>query len=692
MAIAVIFVSHYGHRAHRPRWLALGETVFGLGCLVFALPHFLAGRYHAAGTDGVEMCTGTGQAEVCASTSGSWYYLFLLGVLLIALGSSPLYPLGTTFLDDNVNPDRNGTYLGVFYGVGALGPAVGFGLGGIFLNMYVDQNGTTTLKPDSSAWVGRWWAGFLVAGFLALGSSLLLYIYPRQLPGQEWVLEFRKAAKDHQSSARTAETRLGASLLSLIKNKPYIFSQLGTAAETFVIIGLATFAPKYVETQFRLTSSEASLVTGGVVIVGVVAGTVVGGQLMERRRWSPKVSARNVAIIAGLAWTMSFSMLIHCPVLSLAGVTTPYPVFNGTHAHVASHTSDFHGASRLEDFHANCTSACDCNSLTYNPVCGSDGITYFSPCYAGCTTITADNSYSNCSCVALPDGAVATTASLNKCSSGCNYLPLFMVLALCFMFVTFLLSIPSTSIAMRFVPENQRSLALGFGSTIYRIFGSVISPIIFGLAIDDSCLLWESKCNGDKGSCWEYDTKRMSARLFLLCVILKGVSTFCFSMSFFTYKPAEDDSAAAASSPSAQDRKSSGAASTSSRAHSDGDDTLSNLSDDPLLSVGPLTLAMDTIPTNRPKTNPPLPAAEPAFAAHLPDSVDDDDDDMRLSSSVGPSAAAAMLSGPQYRAHTTLASPAWAPAAGSAADAEHPDRAVDYGVGSWMSDDEDIDL
>lgn len=40
-----LFVSFFGERGHKPRWLAFASFMIGLGALVFSLPHFFSGRY-----------------------------------------------------------------------------------------------------------------------------------------------------------------------------------------------------------------------------------------------------------------------------------------------------------------------------------------------------------------------------------------------------------------------------------------------------------------------------------------------------------------------------------------------------------------------------------------------------------------------------------------------------------------------
>jgi len=45
--------------------------------------------------------------------------------------------------------------------------------------------------------------------------------------------------------------------------------------------------------------------------------------------------------------------------------------------------------------------------------------------------------------------------------------------------------------------------------------------VLFGFAIDHSCLLWEEKCDGSTGACLYYDNHQMAWLLLAVCVVCK---------------------------------------------------------------------------------------------------------------------------------------------------------------------------
>ena len=58
----------------------------------------------------------------------------------------------------------------------------------------------------------------------------------------------------------------------------------------------------------------------------------------------------------------------------------------------------------------------------------------------------------------------------------------------------------------RSVEEEEKAFALGIQFVIFRLFGYIPSPILFGAVIDSTCLLWKSTCNGAAGGrCLLYD-------------------------------------------------------------------------------------------------------------------------------------------------------------------------------------------
>lgn len=134
----------------------------GIGSLIFMVPHFVA-EAHASSAmsnssnDNIcravpirEQDMGLGRlsphnnlrGDNCIkgtpSTAGP-VLLFVVAQLLLGCGGSPLFTLGTTYIDDHVRPESASLYIGCMYSMAAFGPVLGFLLGAYLLSFHMDS-------------------------------------------------------------------------------------------------------------------------------------------------------------------------------------------------------------------------------------------------------------------------------------------------------------------------------------------------------------------------------------------------------------------------------------------------------------------------------------------------------------------------------------------------------------------------
>uniref|UniRef100_A0A7N8XNL5 Solute carrier organic anion transporter family member n=1 Tax=Mastacembelus armatus TaxID=205130 RepID=A0A7N8XNL5_9TELE len=173
-------------------------------------------------------------------------------------------------------------------------------------------------------------------------------------------------------------------------------------------------------------------------------------------------------------------------------------------------------ASKERSLLSDCNSGCLCSKKEWDPVCGENGITYVSPCLAGCTSSSGSGRntvFDNCRCVALADTHTGNlTATLGQCPTrdSCdNIFPYFLALSVLSSFIISLGGTPGFVLLIRCIKPELKSLALGIHTLATRTLAGIPAPIYFGAIIDTTCLKWGYKMCGGRGACRIYNTTNL---------------------------------------------------------------------------------------------------------------------------------------------------------------------------------------
>ena len=122
--VAVIFISYFGGRRYIPRWIGTGVILMGFGALLFALPHIIAKKYtvhhgiiNQTDENICHIASKTEPDDACIDkNAGNWIYVLILitAQILIGTGGTPIFTLGTTYIDNHVPKDKAPAYLGKY--------------------------------------------------------------------------------------------------------------------------------------------------------------------------------------------------------------------------------------------------------------------------------------------------------------------------------------------------------------------------------------------------------------------------------------------------------------------------------------------------------------------------------------------------------------------------------------------------
>ncbi|CAN8006648.1 unnamed protein product, partial [Ixodes hexagonus] len=543
-SLALMFpVTFLGGQGHRPRLMALGALIMAFGSLLFSMPHFLAPQYKFS-VQKRELCPFSEEdappVEIDDDSNLRDYrWFFICANLLHGMATVPFYTLSVSFLDDNLSNQKSAKYISIYYTAAIMGPAVGFILGGIFLNVYTDLTvdpATLGFTGSSNVWVGAWWIGFVLAFVLATLASIPIFAFPRKLPGSARVLSEKRVETNLNipvDKPQAGTLKLGdmpRALWYLLHNKTFVFISLAGTVETSVGSGYSNFATKMFESQFRMSSSGASLLLGMMAIPSAALGTFLGGYIVSKFDMTCTTIIRMCINMCIISWFVFIMLFSYCPDLQYEGVNREEGVIEAL----------------------SCSINCSC-PMDFNPVCGEDEKMYLSGCLAGChdeVIVNGSHLYSSCICVnatkpprmvTLSNGSeFPVAAERMRCHSDCFAYSLYITGTILSLFITFFISAPAVSVTIRCVTEKQKSFALGVQWACIRLLGSIPAPVVFGTAIDKACSMWSSALHGtpsQSGNCLLYDNARMSAHMAGLLLFLKTLSIALFICTSLSYHP-----------------------------------------------------------------------------------------------------------------------------------------------------------
>ncbi|XP_066210867.1 solute carrier organic anion transporter family member 1B3 isoform X1 [Saccopteryx leptura] len=570
--LVIVFVSYFGSKLHRPKLIGIGCLIMGTGSILTALPHFFMGYYKYSKETYIKSSENlTSSLSTCLinqnvllnetsperegkgwekeTESYIWVYV-LMGNLLRGIGETPIQPLGISYLDDFAKEGYSSVYLGSLFSIAMIGPILGFTLGSLFAKMYVDVGyvdlSNIRLTPEDSRWVGAWWASFLVAGLLSIISSIPFFFLPKNLekPPKERKVSVsshilktneEKSQVDmptnHGQNVSENITDFFQSLKSILVNPLYVIFLFISLAHSSAFIGTLTYVFKYIEQQYDKTASESNMVIGIITIPTVATGMFTGGYIIKKFKFTLLGIAKYLLFINILAFSLGLlNFALICESKSVAGLTVTYDGNNPVASHINVPLSY-------------CNSDCNCDESQWEPVCGDNGITYISPCLAGCKSSSGNKNpivFYNCSCVeATGFQNKNNSVNLGTCPRDDQCAKKYYIYIAVQMMNSFTSGLGTAStviMVFKNVQPELKSLAVGFHIFIIRSLGGILAPVYFGALIDRACMKWSINSYGKQGYCRIYNSRLYGNSFLGLIESLKFSAIILYIVFIYTMK------------------------------------------------------------------------------------------------------------------------------------------------------------
>lgn len=267
--------------------------VYALSAVPFGVWADRGVRKHVIGT-GIAIWS---LATLLTGLTANYVQLFVTRAVL-GVGEASYYPAGTSLLGDLFPRPVRGRVMSIWSAGTAFGIALGFAGGGLLAAAF------------------GWRAAFFVTAAPGMVLALLAFGIKEPLRG---------AAELHGPRLADATDATVRTMWGLLRIRTLLWTIVAQTLLFFVIGGATYWLPTLLGRRFGMSVGEAGALSGGVIVLGGLIGTLVGGWLADWRRARSAAADLEVAIagftcaavFVGAALVAPFALFVPAFLLSV---------------------------------------------------------------------------------------------------------------------------------------------------------------------------------------------------------------------------------------------------------------------------------------------------------------------------------------------------------------------------------------
>jgi MFS family permease len=205
---------------------------------------------------------------------------------VLGVGEASYYPAGTALLGDYFPRQTRGRAMAIWSAGSVCGIAAGFVGGGLLAEQF------------------GWRSAFFVTAVPGLMFALLAFKLREPARG---------AAEEHGPQVRTAADATLQSFLRLLRIRTLRWAILSQTVLFFVLAANAYWLPTVLTRRFDMSIGAAGTLSGGVIVLGGLIGTLLGGWLADWRRRSSARADLEVGLFGFVAAAGTISVALIAP-------------------------------------------------------------------------------------------------------------------------------------------------------------------------------------------------------------------------------------------------------------------------------------------------------------------------------------------------------------------------------------------